>query len=226
MTPTDTQRRSFVARELVALGAAFTDIGGFAAPLTCGASAEEEAARARRLGLCEASALARGGYKGWTALDWLREKGVGVPEQNNRARRHDGALVARLADSEALILGGLDGGCALLDDLAAAPPPDGCYPVPRADANAAFIISGSAAPAMLAKLCAVDLRPRSFPDLSLAQTSVARLNAIVLRADIADTVAFHCLFDSASALYLWHCLIDAMAEFDGWPVGLAAARQL
>ncbi len=226
MNPTDTPRRSFVARELVALGATFTDIGGFAAPLSCGASADEEATRARRLGLCEASALARGGYKGWTALDWLREKGVGVPEQNNRARRHDGALVARPADSEALILGGLDGGCALLDDLGAAPPPDGCYPVPRADANAAFIISGSAAPALLAKLCAVDLRPRSFPDLSVAQTSVARLNALVLREDIAGTVAFHCLFDSASALYLWQCLIDAMAEFDGRPVGLAALRQL
>lgn len=225
MNPTDTPRRSFVARELVALGSAFTDIGGFAAPLTCGAPADEEAARARRLGLCDASALARGGYKGWTALDWLREQGVGVPEQNNRASRHDSALVARLADTEALILGGLDGGCALLDDLGAAPP-GGCYPGPRADANAAFIISGSDAPAMLAKLCAVDLRPRSFPDLSVAQTSVARLNAIVLRADIADTVAFHCLFDSASALYLWHCLIDAMAEFDGRPVGLAALRQL
>ena len=79
---------------------------------------------------------------------------------------------------------------------------------------------------MLAKLCAVDLRPRGFPDLSVAQTSVARLNATLLREDIAGTVAFHCLFDSASALYLWQCLIDAMAEFDGRPVGLAALRQL
>ncbi len=226
MTPTDTSRRSFVARELVALGAAFTDIGGFAAPLSCGAPVDEEAARARRLGLCEASSLARGGYKGWTALDWLRERGIAAPEQNNRARRHDGALVARLADSEALILGGLDGGCALLDDLGAAAPADGCYPVPRADSNAAFIISGSDAPAMLAKLCAVDLRPQSFPDLSVAQTSVARLNAILLREDIGEAVAFHCLFDSASALYLWRCLIDAMAEFDGAPVGLAALRHL
>ncbi len=62
MNPTDTPRRSFVARELVALGATFTDIGGFAAPLSCGASADEEATRARRLGLCDASALARGGF--------------------------------------------------------------------------------------------------------------------------------------------------------------------
>ena len=153
------------------------------------------------------------------------QRGVGVPEHNNRACRHDGALVARLAESEALILGGLEGGCALLDDLAGAPRPDGCYPVPRADANAAFVISGSDAPAMLAKLCAVDLRPRSFPDLAVAQTSVARLDAILLRADIGDCLAYHCLFDSASALYLWQCLIDAMAEFDGAPSGLAALRQ-
>jgi hypothetical protein len=34
------------------------------------------------------------------------------------------------------------------------------------------------------------------------------------------------LGDSASAEYLWDCLNDAMAEFDGAPVGLAALRGL
>jgi sarcosine oxidase subunit gamma len=38
--------------------------------------------------------------------------------------------------------------------------------------------------------------------------------------------AFHVLADSASAEYLWGCLLDAMAEFGGTPVGWAAVRQL
>jgi sarcosine oxidase subunit gamma len=33
-------------------------------------------------------------------------------------------------------------------------------------------------------------------------------------------LAYHVLADSASAPYLWDCLIDAMAEFGGGPVGV------
>ena len=31
--------------------------------------------------------------------------------------------------------------------------------------------------------------------------------------------SYHLLFDGASAEYLWRVLLDAMAEFDGAPVG-------
>jgi hypothetical protein len=34
------------------------------------------------------------------------------------------------------------------------------------------------------------------------------------------------LADMASSEYLWACLVDAMAEFRGVPVGLAALRRL
>ena len=74
------------------------------------------------------------------------------------------------------------------------------------------------------KICAVDLRPHKFADLSIAQTSVARLSAIVIRDDRGGTLGYHLLADSASAAYLWDCLIDAMAEFDGGPLGLTALR--
>ena len=79
---------------------------------------------------------------------------------------------------------------------------------------------------MFAKLCGVDLRPAKFPDLAIAQTSVAWLSAIVLRDDRGGTPAYHLLADSAAAAYLWDCLVDAMAEFDGRPAGLAAVRAL
>jgi sarcosine oxidase subunit gamma len=38
--------------------------------------------------------------------------------------------------------------------------------------------------------------------------------------------AYHVLADIASGEYLWACLVDAMAEFGGAPVGLAAVRRL
>jgi sarcosine oxidase subunit gamma len=100
------------------------------------------------------------------------------------------------------------------------------YPMPRAESHAWFIVAGERAPAMFAKLCGVDLRPHRFALGSIAQTSLAKMSAIVIRADLGDAPAFHVLADSASAEYLWGCLVDAMAEFAGAPVGWAAVRRL
>ena len=49
------------------------------------------------------------------------------------------------------------------------------------------------------------------------------MNAIVIRADLGATPGFHVLADSASAEYLWGCIVDAMEEFGGALVGLAAS---
>ncbi len=68
---------------------------------------------------------------------------------------------------------------------------------------------------MFAKICGIDLRAKAFPNFALTQTSVAKITAIVTRADILGTCAFHVLADSASALYFSECLVDAAQEFGG-----------
>jgi len=233
IAPGDFPRRSFVARRLAAAGARFGDIKGAAVALDFG-DAAVEAESANRLGLADLSPLPRAGFKGAGTAGWLATQGLEVPAESNRAARQPGGeLAARLAPGEILILGDLDGQGGLPGRLETAwtdaplPPesPRG-FPVPRRDSHAWFLVSGGQSPAMFAKLCGVDLRPAKFPDLSIAQTSVARLSAIVIRDDRSGTFAYHLLADSASAAYLWDCLIDAMAEFDGRPVGLAAVRAL
>jgi sarcosine oxidase subunit gamma len=52
------------------------------------------------------------------------------------------------------------------------------------------------------------------------------MSGIVIRADLGQVPAFHLLADIASAEYLWGAVLDAMAEFDGGPVGLDALRKL
>ncbi len=37
---------------------------------------------------------------------------------------------------------------------------------------------------------------------------------------------YHLLADCAAAKFLWDCLLDAMTEFNGEPVGLTALRRL
>ena len=49
---------------------------------------------------------------------------------------------------------------------------------------------------------------------------------MIVRNDLGATPAFYVLTDSASADYLWPCLVDAMQEFEGAIVGLAALRAL
>ncbi len=229
IAPTDRRRRSYLYRVLAAAGANFTEINGAAVAADFGA-ADAEAGAAGIMGLADLSPLPRVGFKGRGALDWARQHGVAIGVDNNVASRQPGGeLAARLADTEVLVIDNLDGTGALprrLEGEWSTDNADGAYLVNRQGANFWFTVSGDHAPAMFAKICGVDLRPAKFPAGAIAQTSIARTNCIVIRADLGDTYAYHLLGDSASAEYQWGCLLDAMEEFGGRPVGIAALRRL
>jgi len=230
--PENFSRRSFIYRTLVQAGARFVEIKGAAVAEDFGAP-EKEAQTARRLGLLDLSPLPRTGFKGPGTVEWLSAQDVHVPGESNCAvRQAHGALALRLAPNEVMILGDLAGQDVLPAklneawDKEAGPPstPRG-FPLPRDETHAWFLVTGMQAPAMFAKLCAVDLRLHSFADGAIAQTSLAKMTATLVRDDKGRVPAFHILADSASATYLWDCLIDAMADFEGGPVGLGAVRE-
>jgi sarcosine oxidase subunit gamma len=226
-------RRSFVYRVLQAAGAEFAALGDAAVAIGFGRTVEAEIEQARVLGLADLSPLPRTGFKGAGAVEWLVGQGVEIGPDSNRAYAQPGGeLAARLAPTEVLLLDGLAGTGALVGRLDKAwawgtetPRKPIGYPVPRADSHAWFAVTGRHAPAMFAKLCGVDLQPSSSP---------RRDRADLDRQDERHRhpprpgrrSAFHLLADSASAAYLWGCVADAMAEFAGAPVGLAALRRL
>ena len=217
MRPSDFRHRSFVYRRLEAAGCTWRERNGAAVAGAFPGGAGADAG----LGLADLSPLVRWGVKGADAVAWLRREGWRVPDTNNRAERmNDGAVVARLAEGEALLLDNPATSSARLGGLMEAELPAKCYAVPRADSHLWFRLSGTMGPDCLAKLCGVDLRLHRFVDLTVAQTSLARLSAVIVRDDRSGGPAFHILADSASALYLWDCLTDAMAEFDGRLLGL------
>ena len=230
INPAAVSRRSPVYRELASAGARFAALGGGAVAESFAAGAEAEARAARRLALADLSLLPCLGFRGREALDWLRRQGVDAGDRDNRAhRRPDGALAARLAPDEALILGGVAGDSGLCERLAGAASIDEeveAFPVPRGEGYFRFLVSGERAAAMFAKVCGVDLRPDGFPPLAVARTSMARTSVVVVRDDLGDTPAYHVLGDAASASYMLACLRDAMEEFDGALAGLGAVRRL
>ncbi len=226
-------RRSFLYRKLAAAGANYGEVGGAAVALDFG-DPEGEARAARRLGLADLSVLPHTGFKGAGVVDWLRGQGVEVSEEPNWApAQKGGGLALRQAAAEVMILGDLSGDGGWPERLKQAwwaepvPPqnPRG-FPMPRDETHAWLAVTGAHAAAMFAKLCGVDLRAPAFPQGRVAQTSIARLNGVIVRDDRGGDPFFHLLADCASAEYLWDCLLDAMAEFDGRPVGLTALRGL
>lgn len=227
LMPTDCIRRSNLYRVSAALGARFGEVNGFASPLSYGDEAGEQAAAAG-LAIADLTALPRAGYKGWDMAGWATGRGIDLPEPNRARRQGDGTLACRLANGELLLLGPDDAATATIDGLASVWTMEDavCFPVPRADTNARLAVTGRHAAEMMAKMCGVDLRPHRFDDLQIAQTSVARMNAVVVRNDRGATYALDLVIDSAAAVYMWDCLTDAMAEFSGRPAGLAALRAL
>jgi sarcosine oxidase subunit gamma len=169
------------------------------------------------LKLADLSLVPRWGLKGRGVGAWLARYGARIPSDDNGAEiQNDGSRVARLSPTEVLVLSPRDGQ-SLADVIERIAPEgeDACYSVPRRDSHCWFVVTGEDAHKMFAKLCAVDLAPDRFPNGQIAQTSVARLSAIVIRNDLKGTLSFSLLADSASAEYLWDCLLDAMTEFGG-----------
>lgn len=225
--PEESPRRGFHYRDLVAAGARFRRLGDAAVAGDYGTADEADAAR--ELAIVDLSPLPRTGFKGPRLALWLTEQGVTLGEESNHAYpQTNGLLVARLASTEVLILPSLDGKEAEIGalDRAWSYASAGVWPVPRRDASFWFMVTGRSASSMFAKVCGVDLRAKSFANHVIAQTSVARGNAIVICDNCGPVPAFHVLGDSASASFMWASLLDAMAEFGGRPVGLDALLTL
>ena len=220
ISPTQTSRRSSLYRRHSQLGAEFHRFGE---AIAVHHYASDEATQAQSLGLADLSTLPRVGFKGAGTPAWAEQCGVHLPHQPNWASEQpDGTLVARLSSSELLMIGDYSGHSPLIDRLAAADRPERVYPLPRADSHSWLALCGSHAADTLAKVCAVDLRPQHFENGQIAQTSLAKINAIILRSDIGNLTNYAIFSDSSSVEYLWDSLLDAMAEHQGSPVGLEA----
>lgn len=178
-----------------------------------------------RCALIDFTDLPRVGFRGVDAAAWLGERGYQLPGAPNRALlQGDGVLVARLSQTEYLLLGSLaDRGERIAAEEAGWQLSElGNYLLPRQDSHAWLQLSGQHLAEVMAKVCGVDLRPQAFPFGHVAQTSAARLNVIVINAGSVELPLLHILCDRASLEYFRTAMLDAMAEFGGQPVALEA----
>jgi sarcosine oxidase subunit gamma len=174
--------------------------------------------------LADLTNLPRLGLRGKAAADFIATLGYRVPDRPNQLlRQRDGVALLRLSLGEFMFLGSFaDQGARIRELEQQAEDGPGLYWLLRQDSHAWFWLGGSGICEVMAKLCGVDLSPEAFATGSIAQTSVARINAIVANTGSAAYPAFQLLFDRPSAPYFWEALLDALQEFDGQPAGFSA----
>ncbi|EPJ48318.1 MAG: hypothetical protein OFPI_29950 [Osedax symbiont Rs2] len=166
-----------------------------------------------QLSLHDFSVKLRYGFRGPQARTVLSSAKIALPSAaNSLCATVNGELVLRLSNSEYWLLHPqVSGQQALLDSQSS----EQCYSLFCQDSHAWLVLAGPNIARVMAKLCAVDLRENAFPLGAVAQTSVARVNAIIAHHRLADSAVFSILSDSASASYLWDAIQDAMQEFKG-----------
>lgn len=168
--------------------------------------------------LTDLTDLPRVGFRGAHSAEYLLSRHFLLPDAPNRAVvQDDGSQVARLSQTEYLLLGSLqDQGERVADEEARWELDHKAnYLLPRQDSHAWFQLSGDHLTEVMAKLCGVDLSPQVFGPGTVAQTSAARINVIVINASTLQQPSLFILCDRASKAYFNEALLDAMAEFSG-----------
>jgi heterotetrameric sarcosine oxidase gamma subunit len=74
---------------------------------------------------------------------------------------------------------------------------------------------GQYAPDVLPKLCGLDFGDTAFPDRHVAQTSLAKVAALILRLDGSGGQAYWVMVERSLAAYVWETMWAAMHEFNG-----------
>ncbi|ANF83413.1 sarcosine oxidase (plasmid) [Acinetobacter sp. NCu2D-2] len=178
----------------------------------------------KQCGLIDLTHLSRVGFRGTEASSYLNQQGFSTPERPNTLFvQADGSVVGRLSATEYLLLGSLQDfgeGVATLEANWSMQNDASNYLLPRQDSHAWLMLTGETIALVMAKLCGVDLSDNAFKPGQIAQTSIARVNAIILNVGDAESPKFSILCDRSASLYLWDVLIDAIQEFDGKVLGI------
>ncbi|MBT8101148.1 MAG: sarcosine oxidase, partial [Gammaproteobacteria bacterium] len=177
-----------MSRLHAARGAVFAECAGAAFVSHYGDVAAETIA-ARRAGLADLSLLRRAGITGPDSIAVLKAAGLELAERPNTSIvQKNGDCLARLSAREFLHVSMSSLGAAADAQASSAwTIPDGAssYELPRADSHCLFALCGDSAQELMSRLCGVDLSVSRFANGDVAQTSLARVNSIVIRHDFS-----------------------------------------
>ena len=153
----------------------------------------------------------RWGLRGKGAAEVLRTQGWDLPEQPNRlVASINQSFVMALSQREFWVLDPNNDAAELTmgNDFTT-----DAYPLFCQSSHAWLVLKGPQTPALMAKVCGVDLRPDAFKVGDVAQTQMALINGIIARHDLAGEDVFSMFVDQSYAEYALEALLDARGEF-------------
>lgn len=178
------------------------------APGPAAFSAQSPAAR-----LYDFTAHPRLALRGPGSAAWLAEQGWAMPRALNTATTTaTGHTLLRLGKTEAWVLAGQGAPNPVQQAHRQLHQGEGLYPLYAQHSHAWFVLAGPQRAAIMATLCAVDMSEAAFPVGAVAQTSVARLSAVVAHHPWAEAAVFSLLVDRSYAAYFYTAVADALAQ--------------
>ena len=160
--------------------------------------------------------FSRVGFRGKGVESFLREQGINVPAVPNQSVvTAAGVLVLRLSNTEFWVIDTDKSQHEFIEALElASKGVANVYRLYCQHSHVCFLVRGENTSNMFAKVCGVDLSEKAFECASIAQTSVARVNAIIAKQLISGEEGYLVLSDIAGTQHLWNAIADASAEFN------------
>jgi sarcosine oxidase subunit gamma len=173
---------------------------------------------AKRLALCDVSAVPRIGLKGAGCAEWLKEHGIAVPNaiyECSPVGKY--GFIARTGSAEFLIEDSL--GEDIVSGLLAVPAPAkrAVYRMQRQDAS--FLLSGEKTLNVLSETCGVDF---SNPNSSILYSRVAGVSCAVLHRKLNEIPLWQLWCDNSYGMYLWETLLEIVQYHGGGAAGLSS----
>lgn len=164
--------------------------------------------------LVDYSHQTRWGVRGSEAQAWLQSQALAHSGMPNRIEPlAEGRWLMALSKREFWVLE--PSRAADINSMNAEALAPGVWPLFCQHSHAWFVLHGAHKADAMAKVCGVDLRPEVFSEGMVAQTRVARVNAIVAHHRLgAGTSVFSLFCDSAAASYFEEVLLDAIGEYN------------
>ena len=152
---------------------------------------------------------ARFGVRGANARSWLESQPITCPDQPNRIVNHnESILVMALSHREFWVLDTEKATGTQMPESQALGPDT--YPLFCQHSHAWLVLSGADRAEVMAKLCGVDLREAALPLSHVAQTQMARINAVIAHHTLAGQAVFSLFVDASLAQYAIEALGDAI----------------
>ncbi len=171
--------------------------------------------------IADLSCLVRAGVKGPGAAAWLGARELPVPRRaNGWCAAPDGALIARLGETEFFLEDADAEGAASRALQALGHDAVGVYPVLRQDT--ALALWGARANEAMLETCSVDFDAIDTRAHELAMTSMAGVSVLVVPRMAGSLRGFRIWVDPSFGPYLWRTLLAVVEDLGGGPAGYAA----